>query len=262
MGWSLLLAIVALCSYICPSSGYDNVTIDYTSPKSSSQWETEGSCSAGDWSSCLEGSVLASFSAILGKEYRLSQAARIVRTDTATPEQRSQRGFFSGLARAGDDFIRSAGIEIELTPELTENGRFQPRFVDEIYTELDTLELKNAKPHKQSELKRLFIPLLVIIKLFKLKLLFLLPVILGVASFKKLLGIAFFVLPAIIAYFKVCKPDLGHAYGSYGHSSFYNAPPNLHEHRYTEDGAAYDRMSYRDLPYPQNLAYSAYRHQE
>ncbi|CAH1406328.1 unnamed protein product [Nezara viridula] len=205
MGWPLLLPIVTLCIYSRPSSGYENVTIDYTSAKSSSQWETEGSCSAGEWSSCLEGGVLASFSAILGKEYRLSQAARIVRTNTDTTEQRSQGGFFSSLARTGDDFVRSAGLEIELTPELTENGRFQPRFVDEIYTELDTLELKNAKPHKQSDLRRLFIPLLVIIKLFKLKLLLLLPVILGVASFKKLLGIAFFVLPAIIAYFKVSQ---------------------------------------------------------
>ncbi|XP_066904556.1 uncharacterized protein Osi2 [Halyomorpha halys] len=261
MGWSLLLPIIVLCCNIYSSNGYDNVTVDYTSSKSSSQWETEGSCSAGEWGSCLEGGVLASFSAILGKEYRLSQAARIVRSNVPSVEQRSQGGFFSKLAKAGDDFVRSAGLEIELTPELTENGRFQPRFIDEIYTELDTLQLKNAKPSKQYELKKLFIPLLVLLKLFKLKLFLLLPVILGVASFKKLLGIAFFALPAIIAYFKVCKPDLGHGYGSYGHSSFYNAPPSLHEHRYTEDGTAYDRMSYRDLPNPQNLAYNAYYHQ-
>lgn len=94
---------------------------------------------------------------MLGKEYRLSQAARIVRTNTGSPEQRSPGGFFSRLARAGDDFIRSAGVEIELTPELTENGRFQPRFVDEIYTELDTLELKNAKPHSKRSLLKLIL---------------------------------------------------------------------------------------------------------
>lgn len=50
---------------------------------------------------------------------------------------------------------------------------------------------------EKNKLKKLFIPLLIILKLFKLKLLLFLPLILGLASFKKLLGFMAIIIPGI-----------------------------------------------------------------
>ena len=55
-------------------------------------------------------------------------------------------------------------------------------------------------------MKKLFIPLLLILKIFKLKLLILLPLILGLASFKKILAFAAIIIPGIIGYLKFVKP--------------------------------------------------------
>ena len=90
----------------------------------------------------------------------------------------------------------------------------------------------------RTKLKKLFVPLLIILKLFKLKLLLFLPLILGLASFKKVLGFLALVIPGLIGFFKLCKPDLHHNYGSYGHSSFYHQPPHHHKHQYSTSGVA------------------------
>lgn len=68
--------------------------------------------------------------------------------------------------------------------------------------------------------------MLIVLKLFKLKLLLFLPLILGLASFKKFLGFLAIVVPGLIGFFKLCKPDLHHNYGSFGHSNFYHRPPH------------------------------------
>lgn len=73
-------------------------------------------------------------------------------------------------------------------------------------------------------MKKLLVPLLIVLKLFKLKLLLFLPLILGLASFKKFLGFMALVVPGLIGFFKLCKPDLQHNYGTFGHSSFYHRP--------------------------------------
>jgi hypothetical protein len=52
-----------------------------------------------------------------------------------------------------------------------------------------------------------------------------LPFILGLASFKKILGFAALVIPGLIGFFKLCKPNLQSSYGNYGHSNFYSQPP-------------------------------------
>lgn len=92
-------------------------------------------------------------------------------------------------------------------------------------------------------MKKLLIPILIMVKLFKLKLLLFLPLILGLASFKKFLGFLAIVIPGLIGFFKLCKPDLHHNYGSFGHSSYYHRPPHqfstrpeqtLYEYRGTE----------------------------
>ena len=55
-------------------------------------------------------------------------------------------------------------------------------------------------------LRKLLIPMLIVLKLFKLKLLLFLPLILGLASFKKFLGFLAIVIPGLIGFFKLCKP--------------------------------------------------------
>ena len=61
----------------------------------------------------------------------------------------------------------------------------------------------------KKKIKSMFIPMLVILKLFKLKLLLFLPFILGLAGFKKILGLAAILIPGIIGYFKLCRPSGG-----------------------------------------------------
>lgn len=78
----------------------------------------------------------------------------------------------------------------------------------------------------KKKVKKLLIPLLIVLKLFKLKLLLFLPLILGLASFKKVLGFLALVVPGLIGFFKLCKPDLQHNYGTFGHSSYYHRPSN------------------------------------
>lgn len=139
---------------------------------------------------------------------------------------------------------------------------------------------------ERTKLKKLFIPLLIILKLFKLKLLLFLPFIFGLASFKKLLGFLAIVIPGLIGFFKLCKPDLQHNYGSYGHSMYYRPPQQHHvyplhptgafpyvrgqdadEYRYPvrQDAYGYSAaesspsVAFKDGPDAQQLAYQGYK---
>lgn len=131
--------------------------------------------------------------------------------------------------------MKSATIELEIPNELTEGGRYSPRFIgDDIADEIDVIEDKKAPLFRKNKLKKLFIPMLIILKLFKLKLLLFLPLILGLASFKKLLGFAAIVIPGLIGYFKLCRPQQqsmhhqpslyggGVGGGQYGGSNYYS----------------------------------------
>lgn len=121
--------------------------------------------------------------------------------------------------------MKSAVIELDIPNELTEGGRYSPRFIgDDIADEIDVIEDKKAPLFRKNKLKKLFIPMLIILKLFKLKLLLFLPLILGLASFKKLLGFAAIVVPGLIGYFKLCRPQQQQhqAYGQYGGSNYYS----------------------------------------
>nr|CAH7742949.1 unnamed protein product [Callosobruchus chinensis] len=69
------------------------------------------------------------------------------------------------------------------------------------------LEKRTYYFSERKQLKKLFIPLLLVLKLFKLKLLLFLPLILGLASFKKFLGFLALIIPGAIAFFNFCKPS-------------------------------------------------------
>lgn len=129
----------------------------------------------------------------------------------------------------------------------------------------------------KSKLKKLFVPMLIILKLFKLKLLLLLPLILGLASFKKVLGFLALVIPGLIGFFKLCKPELHQNYGSFGHSDYYHSPPHkydlsgysLPDRRkqttlHTIEGQDYAQNSFMfdENNNPHNLAYQSYYQQQ
>lgn len=147
-------------------------------------------------------------------------------------------------------FLKSAIIEVGVPNELTEGGRYSPRFIgDDIADELDIIEDKKAPLFRKNKLKKLFIPMLIILKLFKLKLLLFLPLILGLASFKKLLGFAAIVVPGLIGYFKLCRPQQqGQQYGQqYGSNYYANSFP-----QYSAQGVG-------AASYNQHVHYDQYR---
>lgn len=46
--------------------------------------------------------------------------------------------------RKAERFLKSNAIEVQIPDEVTEGGRYQPRFIDEISDELDVIENKKA----------------------------------------------------------------------------------------------------------------------
>lgn len=106
------------------------------------------------------------------------------------------------------------------------------------------------------KLRKLLIPMLLILKLFKLKLLLFLPLILGLASFKKFLGFLAIVIPGLIGFLKLYKPHQHYmpVYNkngiAYPHAS-YGVNPNIdnYENYYGNAGS-----------YGQDLAYHGYQH--
>lgn len=98
------------------------------------------------------------------------------------------------------------------------------------------------------------------LKLFKLKLLLFLPLILGLASFKKFLGFMALVVPGLIGFFKLCKPDLQHNYGTFGHSSYYNRPSshgNGPVYTPYREHHAEPSLPYREQQEPQQYLYES-----
>lgn len=52
--------------------------------------------------------------------------------------------FVQFLLRKVERFVKATALEVKVPDELTEEGRYSPRFVDEIASELDVLEDKKA----------------------------------------------------------------------------------------------------------------------
>lgn len=181
-------------------------------------------CISGDLADCFKAQALRSFDDFFDKQaYQLSENAVLVKVESQAralarePPQldsqpRSQDSDWDALVKYGmrkiERFLRSTALEMQLDNEVTSNGVIAPRFIDEIAEEVDIIEDKRAPPLRRHKLKKLIIPMLLILKLFKLKLLLFLPLILGLASFKKFLGFMALIIPGLIGYFKFCKPNL------------------------------------------------------
>lgn len=61
----------------------------------------------------------------------------------------------------------------------------------------------------RQRLKKVFIPLLLVLKLFKLKLLLMLPLILGIAGIKKIILLSLIIIPALFLYLKLSNMHAG-----------------------------------------------------
>ncbi|CAG9569479.1 unnamed protein product [Danaus chrysippus] len=193
-------------------------------------------CISGDLADCFKAQALRSFDDFFDKQaYELSENAILRKVDSQAralahePPQlgsqpRSDDSDWDGLVKYGlrkiERFLRSTAMELQLDDDVTSNGVIAPRFLDDIADEVDIIEDKKAPPFRRHKLKKLIIPMLLILKLFKLKLLLFLPLILGLASFKKFLGFMALIVPGVIGYFKFCKPNLSSPFSS----NHYNGP--------------------------------------
>jgi hypothetical protein len=120
-------------------------------------------CLVGDLSECFKSRALSSldeFFLTSSVSFPLTENARIRRFKAGAEEEaRSGRGFeFSAQPRTSDSewdrfvkfllrrvevFVKSAGLELEFPSQVTAGGRYSPRFIEDIATEIDLIEDKN-----------------------------------------------------------------------------------------------------------------------
>lgn len=96
----------------------------------------------------------------------------------------------------------------------------------------------------------IILPLLVLFKFFKIKVI-LIPILLGILAIKKILAIAAIFLPGLIGVLKICKPQLSQGWSSppTGHGEYYGG---------SEYSSGYSKDYSRKTWDPQNLAYRGY----
>ncbi|XP_044754958.1 uncharacterized protein LOC123313916 [Coccinella septempunctata] len=249
------------------------------------QARTNANCLNGDLAECFKSRALSTFEEFFSNSlYELSDNARVRRMPTPQLRQLSQEPFeFSEEPRAEDSewdqlvkfasrkvekFVMSTGLEMDFSNDVTEEGRYSPRFVDEIVDEIDVIEDKKDSIFRRKQLKKLFIPLLLVLKIFKLKLLLFLPLILGLASFKKFLGFLAILVPGAIAFFKFCKPNIHSNFGGPGnfHSGPQYSPAGIafqsHQPEYAGQsfygGHSGGGIHFRDDNHAQQLAYNGW----
>ncbi|KAI8423230.1 hypothetical protein MSG28_014265 [Choristoneura fumiferana] len=204
-------------------------------------------CVNGDLGDCFKAQALRSFDDFFDKP-------AYQEPPQLSSQPRSEDSDWDALVKFGmrkiERFLRSTALEMALDDEVTSGGVIAPRFLDEIADEVDVIEDKKAPPFRRHKLKKLIIPMLLILKLFKLKLLLFLPLILGLASFKKFLGFMALVIPGVIGYFKFCKPN-----SSPFSSSHYNTP------QYSPAGIGlggpYRESHYEQYEYPTGHKYGS-----
>ncbi|EFN89931.1 hypothetical protein EAI_15230 [Harpegnathos saltator] len=229
-------------------------------------------CITGDLAECFKSRALSYFSDIFDHaEYTLSDYVRVKRMPNDVVTEAYHQPFeYSNEPRSGESewdkmlnfmkrkterFIKTMSFELTIpTSETGRNGAYEPRFLDEIADEINTLENKKDTLFSRHKFRKLLIPMLLVIKLFKLKLLLFLPLILGLVSFKKFLGFLVFAIPGLIGFFKLYKaqdyyPPV-YTKNGIGHPQ-YGIHPDIdyHEDHYANAGS-----------YPQDLAYRGYQH--
>lgn len=122
-----------------------------------------GACLQGDMAECFKARALSGLGDFFVRDsYRLNDNVRVVRlrdedddggrhasrafefSTEQRPEDTEWDKLVKFATRKAERFLRSAAVEVHVPDELTEGGRYSPRFIDEISSELDTLEDKKA----------------------------------------------------------------------------------------------------------------------
>ncbi|XP_011314606.1 uncharacterized protein [Fopius arisanus] len=243
-------------------------------------------CLNGDLAECFKSRALGSFSEFFDQpEYSFTEQVKFVRMGRDVVQEVARQPYeYSSSPRSGESdwdqlvkfaarkaerFVKTVAIEVNIPSWVTgENEVYAPRFLDEIADEIDILENKKDTLFSRKRLKKLLIPMLIILKLFKLKLLLFLPLILGLASFKKFLGFMAIVIPGLIAFFKFCKPIMnnyqppvytqsGLAFPHYKESNNQGYPA---EHSSYQDNGYHNSYQNDGASYGQDLAYQGWKH--
>lgn len=249
-------------------------------------------CIQGDLADCFKAQALRSFDDFFDKQaYQLSENAILKRVESQAralsreppaleSQPRSEDSDWDALVKYGmrkiERFLRSTALELDLDDEVTSRGIIAPRFINEIADEVDIIEDKKASFPGRHKLKKLIIPMLLILKLFKLKLLLFLPLILGLASVKKFLGFLALIVPGVIGYFKFCKPNsspfspnhyTGPQYtpAGIGLGVYRDTPPAAYAHGHYDNysgGHKYGSggISFREHESPQDIAYQGWEY--
>lgn len=123
--------------------------------------QTNSQCLTGDLAECFKSRALSSMDEFFQQDrYQLGEYAKVVRlpgwkqrsgknyefSQAPRAEESDWDQFSKFVMRKAEDFVRSAAIEVHVPQDLLgqEQGRFAPRFVDEIASEIDLLEDKTA----------------------------------------------------------------------------------------------------------------------
>ncbi|XP_076241376.1 DUF1676 domain-containing protein Osi2 [Calliopsis andreniformis] len=246
--------------------------------------KTNKGCLNGDLAECFKSQALGYFSDFFDQpHYDLNDYVKVVRMSRDVVKEVNREPYeYSSEARSSDSewdqlvkfamrkaekFVKSVAIELHIpSSETGENEVYAPRFLDEIADEIDTLENKKDTLFSRHQLKKLLIPMLIVLKLFKLKLLLFLPLILGLASFKKFLGFLALVIPGLIGFFKLYKPlsqnyhppvysqsGIGYPYYKENSNNYPYGGQDVHH------GPEYQGYHGDTVSFGQDLAYRGYR---
>ncbi|XP_076631068.1 DUF1676 domain-containing protein Osi2 [Colletes latitarsis] len=248
--------------------------------------KTNKGCLNGDLAECFKSQALSYFTDFFDQpHYDLNDYVKVVRMSRDVVKEVGRQPYeYSNEPRSSDSewdqltkfamrkaekFVKTVAIELHIPSEETgDNEVYAPRFLDEIADEIDTLENKKDTLFSRHQLKKLLIPMLIVLKLFKLKLLLFLPLILGLASFKKFLGFLAIVIPGLIGFFKLYKPLTQNYHPPVYSQSGIGYPPyykeNVNNYPYAEQGAhpapEYQGGYHRDsVSFGQDLAYRGYQ---
>ncbi|XP_011880708.1 PREDICTED: uncharacterized protein LOC105569126 [Vollenhovia emeryi] len=231
-------------------------------------------CLTGDLAECFKSRALNYFVDFFDHpEYSLNDNVQVKRMpDQVVAEVYRQPYEYSNEPRSGETewdqmvnfmkrkmerFVKTMSFELTIPNEETSlDEAYKPRFLNEIADEIDTIENKKDTLFSRNRLKKVLIPILLVLKLFKLKLLLLLPLILGLASFKKFLGFLAIIIPGVIGFLKLYKPYPQY-YPVYTKNGVAQPQPYYESHsNFDYHGNNYGNVD----SYGHDLAYHGYQH--
>ncbi|KAI4491938.1 PREDICTED: uncharacterized protein LOC106784754 [Polistes canadensis] len=236
-------------------------------------------CLTGELAECFKSQALTSFSEFFDQAaYALNDNVNVVRMSRQVVADVNRQPYeYSTEARSDDSewdqlvkfasrkmekFVKTMAIEVNVpTSETGDNEIYSPRFIDEIADEIETLEDKKDSLFSRHRFRKLLIPMLIVLKLFKLKLLLFLPLIFGLVSFKKFLAFLAIVIPGVIGFLKLYKPQ-NYQPPVYTQSGvgypYYREPSG--QYPYANHHPDYDGSYHGDtVSFGQDLAYQGYR---